>query len=121
LILPGFWLLSDAPVASVLAASLNVHTITWILVGGMAFAYCYVSSWRSFPLIGVARGQAIANFYGVFAVVFISVVTLTLPKWYFLVGMLLVVAGGTLICTESSSQIDVMREVQGASPKHAQN
>ncbi len=117
LILPGFWLFTNEPVGSFLLSSMNVQTIKWVLVGGMSFAYCYVSSWKSFPLIGVGRGQAVANLYGVFAVAFISVFTLTLPRWYFLLGLGLVVAGGTLMYTENSNRLDTVRAAPATSPR----
>ena len=46
---------------------------------GLTFGFCYVAWYKSFPLIGVGRGQAIAALYGPFALVWLYVFTLNHP------------------------------------------
>ncbi|MCP4188747.1 MAG: DMT family transporter [Gammaproteobacteria bacterium] len=108
-ILPAIMIFSDAEVMNLTLASLNVSAMVWILLAGVSFAFCYVAWYKSFPLIGVGRGQAIAAFYGVFAVIFLSIFTLNLPEWHFLVGLSLTVLGGFIMFTERSEMLEVIR------------
>lgn len=111
LILPGVALLTDAPIAQVVSATFSPWTIVWLLLAGITFGFCYVAWYKSFPLIGVGRGQAIAALYGVFAVVFLAVFTLDLPEWHFLLGLSLTVLGGFVMFTERSEVMEVVRSV----------
>jgi drug/metabolite transporter (DMT)-like permease len=109
LILPAIVLFSDADVMTLVAATFNFSAMLWILLGGVSFAFCYVAWYKSFPLIGVGRGQAIAALYGVFAVIFLSVFTLDLPEWHFLIGLALTVVGGFVMFTEKAEMLEVIR------------
>lgn len=109
LILPAIWLFGDTELLSLIYASFNLWAMIWILLAGACFACCYVSWYKSFPLIGVGRGQAIGALYGVFAVIFLSVFTLVLPDWHFLIGLSLTVSGGFLMFTEKSELLEVIR------------
>ncbi len=109
LIMPAIALFSDAEVVSLILASFSFPTMLWIMLAGMSFAFCYVAWYKSFPLIGVGRGQAIAALYGVFAVIFLSVFTLNLPDWHFLIGLSLTVTGGCVMFTERAEMLEVIR------------
>lgn len=109
LILPAIWLFGDTELLSLLHATFNFWAMIWILLAGVCFACCYVSWYKSFPLIGVGRGQAIGALYGVFAVIFLSVFTLVLPDWHFLIGLSLTISGGFLMFTEKSEMLEVIR------------
>ncbi|NMG42874.1 hypothetical protein GPA22_03870 [Aromatoleum toluvorans] len=109
LVLPALALFGDVDVIHLILGALNLKAITWLLLAGITFGFCYVSWYKSFPLIGVGRGQAIAALYGAFAVVFLAVFTLQFPAWNFLVGLVLVVAGAFLMYTEKSDVLEVVR------------
>ncbi len=109
LILPAILMFNDTHVISLLASTLNSKASFWILLAGASFAFCYVAWYKSFPLIGVGRGQAIAALYGIFAIIFISIFTLNLPEWYFLVGLMLTVLGCFIMFTESAEVLEVIR------------
>ncbi len=111
IILPLIGLFAEVPVMPIVVATFDSGTLTWLMLGGLAFGFCYVSWYKSFPLIGVGRGQAIAAFYGVFAVVFLAVFTLSFPDWNFLLALALTVTGGFLMITEGSEAIEVVRRV----------
>lgn len=81
------------------------------MLAGVTFAFCYVSWYKSFPLIGVGRGQAIASLYGLSAVIFLAVFTLELPEWNFLAGLALFVTGGFVMYTENDEVLEVVRAV----------
>ncbi|MCQ2078707.1 MAG: DMT family transporter [archaeon] len=48
-------------------------TLLVVLLIGLSFAWCYVTWYKSFPLLGVARGQAIGSLYAAFGVIFLSI------------------------------------------------
>ena len=114
LILPAIALFSDAPVYQVVAQTFNFKAITLLLLAGITFGFCYVSWYKCFPLIGVGRGQAIADLYGLFAVVFLAIFTLDMPQWNFLLGLALTVTGGFIMFTEKSEVLEVIRSVKSA-------
>ncbi|MCP4469136.1 MAG: DMT family transporter [Gammaproteobacteria bacterium] len=109
LILPAIALFSGAEVMPVVLAAFSFPAMLWILLAGASFAFCYVGWYKSFPLIGVGRGQAIAALYGVFAVIFLSIFTLDLPEWHFLIGLTLTVFGGFVMFTEKAEMLEVIR------------
>lgn len=119
LILPAIVIFSDADVVGLIVAAFNFSVMIWILLAGVSFAFCYVAWYKSFPLIGVGRGQAIAALYGVFAVIFLSIFTLNLPEWYFLIGLALTIFGGFIMFTEKAEMLEVIRSSDLATPGEA--
>lgn len=111
LILPAIYLFTDQPVVELVTATFNWAAIGWLTLAGVTFAFCYVSWYKSFPLIGVGRGQAIAALYGLFAVIFLSAFTLKFPEWNFIAGLALFVTGGFVMFTEGNDVLEVVRAV----------
>ena len=109
LLLPGAAFFYDAPVLDMVQATFNFWAILWLLLAGLTFGFCYVTWYKSFPLIGVGRGQAIGALYGVFAVIFLAVFAFQFPEWNFLLGLALTVGGGFLMITESPEVVEVVR------------
>lgn len=109
LLLPGAALIYDAPVLEMVQATFNFWAILWLLLAGLTFGFCYVAWYKSFPLIGVGRGQAIGALYGVFAVIFLAIFAFQFPEWNFLLGLGLTVSGGFLMITEPSEVVEVVR------------
>jgi len=117
----AIWILVAVPIAWVLAGnelwstvgSALANPVVWLLVLllGLTFGFCYVSWYKSFPLIGVGRGQAIAALYGPFALVWLTIFTLVTPSWQFMVGGLLAVAGSFILFTERRDVLEVIRAV----------
>lgn len=110
LILPGATLLFDMPVAETITATFNFWALIWLLLAGLSFGFCYVAWYKSFPLIGVGRGQAIGALYGVFAVIFLAAFAFQFPQWNFLLGLALTIGGSFLMITESSEIVEVVRD-----------
>jgi drug/metabolite transporter (DMT)-like permease len=111
LILPGVMIFTDAPVMQMISDTMNLWAIIWLLFAGFTFGFSYVCWYKAFPLIGVGRGQAIASFYGVFAVVYLTIFTLDLPQWNFLLGLGLAIIGGFIMFYEDESKMEVVRDV----------
>jgi drug/metabolite transporter (DMT)-like permease len=98
-------------VVELVIATFNWAAMGWLTLAGVTFAFCYVSWYKSFPLIGVGRGQAIAALYGLFAVIFLAIFTFNIPEWNFLVGLALFVLGGFVMYTENDEVLEVVRAV----------
>ncbi len=109
LLLPGAAIVYDAPVLQMVQATFNFWAILWLLLAGLTFGFCYVTWYKSFPLIGVGRGQAIGALYGVFAVIFLAMFAFQFPEWNFLLGLVLTVGGSFLMITEPSEVVEVVR------------
>ncbi len=113
LILPVAAFGFDVPVMQVVTATFNFWALVWLALAGLSFGFCYVSWYKSFPLIGVGRGQAIGAFYGVFAVIFLAIFAFQFPHWNFLAGLALTISGGFLMITEDSKIVEVVRQTSG--------
>lgn len=112
LILPTIALFSDIPVGSLIIDTLTSgKAMLWMILASIAHAYCYTAFYKSFTLIGVGRGEAIGNLYGVFAVIFVAAVTLELPEWYFVLGLAFTVIGSFVMFRESAESISQLRDV----------
>ena len=109
LLLPGFALCFETPVYEVMRATVNFWALVWLSLAGISFGFCYVCWYKSFPLIGVGRGQAIGALYAVFAVIFLAVFAFRFPDWNFLAGLALAVAGSFLMVTEPADIVEVVR------------
>lgn len=123
----AIWVIIALPIASAMAGAELWSTIGAALVSpavllllvllGLTFGFCYVSWYKSFPLIGVGRGQAIAALYGPFALVWLAIFTLVAPSWQFVVGGLLAVVGSFVLFTERRDVLEVIRSVPGSRSK----
>ncbi len=118
-----YWIAIIMPIAiiatggdawTMLVDAIHFTNFVWIVLAGLTFGYCYVSWYKSFPLIGVGRGQAIADFYGLFAIVWLAIFTLTLPDYNFLIGGVIVIVGGWIMYSENREVLEVCRTVVGA-------
>lgn len=110
-ILPILALFTDLPIGTLITDTLMCgKAMLWITLAAVCHAYCYTASYKSFSLIGVGRGEAIGNLYGVFALIFIAMFTLQLPQWYFVVGLLLTVGGSFVMFSESAESVVQLRD-----------
>lgn len=79
---------------------------------GLTFGFCYVSWYKSFPLIGVGRGQAIAALYGPAAILWLWAFSSAEINWQFIVGCALAVVGSFLLFTERREVLEVIRSIE---------
>ncbi len=63
------------PIFSTVGQLLDPATLVVFLLLGLSFAWCYVCWYKSFPFLGVPRGQAIGSLYAACAVVFLTIFT----------------------------------------------
>lgn len=85
--------------------------LTWMILASVCHAFCYTAFYKCFPLIGVSRGEAVANLHGIFAVLFVLIVTLQWPEWYFIVGLVITMAGSFIMFREPAESIAELRQV----------
>lgn len=84
-------------------------TLLVLVFAGITFGFCYVCWYKSFPLIGVGRGQGIGNLYGLCSIIFIFLFFGDVPKWTILVGGTLCVIGSFVMFTEDASALETLR------------
>lgn len=117
----AIWLLIAVPVVSIVeggafwstvgAALTSGSVLLLMVLLGLTFGFCYVSWYKSFPLIGVGRGQAIAALYGPLALVWLYVFTFEPPGIQFAVGGVVAVVGSFVLFTERRDVLEVIRAV----------
>jgi drug/metabolite transporter (DMT)-like permease len=63
--------ISGVPIFSTMASIVtDPYILLVVILLGFSFAWCYVTWYKSFPFIGVARGQAIGSLYAACSIVF---------------------------------------------------
>lgn len=107
IILPLFAIFGDISILTVISQTMTTLPLIWLAIAGVTFGFCYVSWYKSFPLIGVGRGQATADLYGLFSIIFVSIFTATMPEWNFMVGALIVIIGGFVMFTEKRDDEEI--------------
>jgi drug/metabolite transporter (DMT)-like permease len=117
----GLWLVIAVPVTAILAGNAFWSALgtalaspaVWLmlLLMGLTFAFCYVSWYKSFPLIGVGRGQAIAALYGPLALLWLFLFTHEWPGTEFVVGAAIAVIGSFILFTEKRGILEIIRAV----------
>jgi len=84
-------------------------TLMVLIFAGITFGFCYVTWYKSFPLIGVGRGQGIGNLYGLFAVIFVILFFGDIPSWTLLLGGAFCLAGSFTMFSEDTSSLESLR------------
>lgn len=94
-----------------------------VLLIGFSFAWCYVSWYKSFPMIGVARGQAIGSLYAACGVIFLIIFmgpeialgynddSMMIIVGSTIAGLLICLVGSYLLATEDAEDMASLREV----------
>ncbi|MQA78754.1 MAG: hypothetical protein GEV10_09815 [Streptosporangiales bacterium] len=117
----ALWLIVAVPITIILAGGeffatvgrslTNPNVLLLLVLLGLTFGFCYVSWYKSFPLIGVGRGQAIAALYGPLALVWLFIFTLEPPGIQFAIGAVITVIGSFVLFTEKRDVLEVIRAV----------
>jgi drug/metabolite transporter (DMT)-like permease len=67
----GVLAITGVPIFSTIASVVtDPYILLVVILLGFSFAWCYVTWYKSFPFIGVARGQAIGSLYAACSIVF---------------------------------------------------
>ncbi|WP_135605940.1 DMT family transporter [Methanococcoides sp. NM1] len=101
--------LAGYPIFEYAIAAFNPMSILIMSFAGITFGFCYVTWYKSFPLIGVGRGQGIGNLYGLCAVIFMYLFLAQVPAWTVLVGGALCVLGSFVMISEETGEMESLR------------
>jgi len=71
-----------------------------LLFAGITFGFCYVTWYKSFPLVGVGRGQAVGTLAALVAVISIYLFFGTAPGIAIVLAAILCISGGVIMITE---------------------
>jgi drug/metabolite transporter (DMT)-like permease len=97
-------------------------TFLMVLMIGFSFAWCYVSWYKSFPMIGLARGQAIGSLYAACGVIFLAMFlgpevglgytedTMVMIVGSTILGLIICLFGAYLLATEDSEEMASIRD-----------
>ena len=111
-LVPLFIAFFGSEVLDAFGTALSEPVVLALLVPlGLTFGFCYVCWYKSFPLIGVGRGQAIAALYAPAAIIWLWVFTGVDITWQVVVGGILAVIGSFLLFTERRDVLEVIRSV----------
>ncbi len=98
------------PMYDYLKYILDPTLLVILIMLGFTFGFCYVTWYKSFPLIGVGRGQAVGSLYALMAVIFIFLFTGVNPGWLLVLGAVIAVIGGAIMTSEGTEEIASLRE-----------
>lgn len=81
----------------------NPLVISVLVFAGITFGLCYVCWYKSFPLIGVGRGQAVGTLCVLVAVVSLFLFAGQVPSIAIVLGAVLCIGGSVAMVTEKTS------------------
>ena len=110
------------PIFATMGALFDPTTFLLVLLIGFSFAWCYVTWYKSFPMIGVARGQAIGSLYAACAVIFLSIFlgpkealgftddSMAVIVGTTIAGLIICLIGSFLLISEDAEDVASLRE-----------
>ena len=110
------------PIFSTIAEFADPAVLFVFLLLGLSFAWCYVSWYKSFPFLGVPRGQAIGSLYAACAVIFLTIFngpasalgytddTMMMIVGSTIAGLIICLIGSYLLGSEDSEGLVSLRE-----------
>jgi drug/metabolite transporter (DMT)-like permease len=127
-----FWIIvmviiacTGIPIFSTVGKLLDPATFFAFLLLGLSFAWCYVTWYKSFPLLGVARGQAVGSLYAACAVIFLCVFfgpaaalnydddSMLIIVGSTILGLIICLIGSFLLASEDTEGMVSLREHKG--------
>lgn len=115
--------------------SIPVYEYAWLMLSnpvilltlimlGLTFGFCYVTWYKSFPLIGVGRGQGIGSLYGICTIIFLLLFTgigaigdTTTDKIMLVLGAILCTVGTLVMFFEKTEDVESLREIGDMKPE----
>ena len=110
------------PMFSTVGLLLDPATLLVVLLLGLSFAWCYVTWYKSFPFLGVARGQAVGSLYAACAVIFLTIFfgpqtglgytdeTMNIIVGTTIAGLLICLLGSYLLATENAEDMVCLKQ-----------
>lgn len=110
------------PMFSTMGLLLDPATIVIVILLGLSFGWCYVTWYKSFPFLGVARGQAVGSLYAACAVIFLTIFfgpasalgytddTMVMIVVSTIAGLVICIFGSYLLATENSEDLVCLKQ-----------
>lgn len=110
------------PIFSTVSMILEPATLFVFILLGLSFAWCYVSWYKSFPFLGVPRGQAIGSLYAACAVIFLVIFngpagalgyddsSMTLIVGSTIAGLIICLIGSYLLASEDTEGLVSLKD-----------
>lgn len=110
------------PIFSTITMFADPGVLFVFLLLGLSFAWCYVSWYKSFPFLGVPRGQAIGSLYAACGVIFMCIFfgpagalgyddsTMVMIVGSTIAGLIICLIGSYLLGSEDSEGLISLRE-----------
>lgn len=110
------------PIFSTMGLLLDPTTLFVVILLGLSFGWCYVTWYKSFPFLGVPRGQAIGSLYAACAVIFLTIFagpsaalgytddTMYLIVGSTIAGLVICLFGSYLLASENTEDLVSLRE-----------
>ena len=127
-----FWIIvmvviacTGTPIFDTIGELLNPATLFVFILLGLSFAWCYVTWYKSFPLLGVARGQAVGSLYAACAVIFLCIFfgpasalgyddsNMLIIVGTTILGLIICLVGSFLLASEDTEGMVSLREQKG--------
>lgn len=122
----GIWLVVLLPVMlliwgdralDALGTAVTSPTVLFLLIPlGLTYGFCYLTWYKSFPLIGVGPGQAIATLSGPIAILLLWVFSVSVIGWNVALGCVIAVVGSFVLFTERQDGAASLRLSQPSDP-----
>lgn len=112
------------PIFSTVGLLLDPTTLFVLILLGLSFGWCYVTWYKSFPFLGVPRGQAIGSLYAACAVIFLCIFAgpaaglgynednMVIVVGSTLAGLVICLVGSYLLASEDTETLVCLKEVE---------
>jgi drug/metabolite transporter (DMT)-like permease len=85
-----------------------------VTCSGFAFGYCTICYYKAYPMIGAGRAMGFSALNAMVAVIFLFMLTGSIPEWTIIIGGILVVIGLLLMFYEKKENLESIRGTQEA-------
>ncbi|MDY0388427.1 MAG: DMT family transporter [Methanolobus sp.] len=113
----SFWFILVIPLLALIGYPMFMYAfqifdplvIVILAATGFVAVANYSALYKSYPLVGVAKGQGVANVYGLLTVIFSFIFFGDMPQWTIIVGAVLCIGGSYIMFSEQSEDIESLR------------
>ncbi|MDO5861633.1 MAG: DMT family transporter [Thermoplasmata archaeon] len=121
-IVMGCLAVAGVPIFSTVGWLLDPATLFVVVLLGLSFGWCYVTWYKSFPFLGVPRGQAIGSLYAACAVIFLIIFfgpefalgytedTMVMIVGSTIAGLIICLIGSYLLASEDTESLVSLRD-----------
>lgn len=85
-----------------------------VICSGFAFGYCTICYYKAYPMLGAGRAMGLSAMNAMVAVIFLFILTGSVPPWTVVIGGALVIIGLLLMFYEKQENLESIRGEQEA-------